>query len=410
MQITTSSRPAPYSCFCPCPRGLEEALAQELTEIAALGEKTMGVHKQVPGGVHCSGSLADIYRMNLHSRIASRVLLRMAQCAYKNENDIYDLALAQSWEDWFDVDHTIRVDVTAVKSPLRSLEFTTLKIKDAICDRFRDLCQRRPSVDTREPDMRIVGFLDAHNFSLYLDTSGEALFKRGWRDQTGDAPLRENLAAGLLRVSGWQAGMPLFDPMCGSGTILIEAAQIVAGIPAGAKRNFGFQKFQNFDSKLWLDIKGSVQANPIPENPNLFGSDISGDMVSMTRHNLRCAGILFDVPLKQIEAQEVKAPSEQAGILLTNPPYGERIGVRGDSRIEEDDLAQQFYSALGSTLKNRFAGWKVFLFTADLSLPKMLRLKEARKTPFFNGALECRLFRFDMVAGFNRREAALPKE
>lgn len=410
MQITTNSRPAPYSCFCPCPRGLEEALAQELTEIAALGEKTMGVHKQVPGGVHCSGSLADIYRINLHSRIASRVLLRMAQCGYKNENDIYDLTLAQSWEDWFDVDHTIRVDVTAVKSPLRSLEFTTLKIKDAICDRFRDLCQRRPSVDTREPDMRIVGFLDAHNFSLYLDTSGDALFKRGWRDQTGDAPLRENLAAGLLRVSGWQAGMPLFDPMCGSGTILIEAAQIVAGIPAGAKRQFAFQKFHNFDAKLWSEIKASVQVNPIPENANIFGSDISGDMVSMTRHNLRCAGILFDVPLKQIEAQEVKAPSEQAGILLTNPPYGERIGVRGDSRIEEDDLAQQFYSALGSTLKNRFAGWKVFLFTADLSLPKMLRLKEARKTPFFNGALECRLLRFDMVAGFNRREAALPKE
>ncbi len=405
----TSRKPAPYSCFCPCPRGLEEALAQELIEIAQVSE-TMGVHKQVPGGVHCSGSLADIYRINLHSRIASRVLLRMAQIGYKNENDIYDLTLAQPWEEWFDVDHTIRVDVTAVKSPLRSLEFTTLKIKDAICDRFRDLCQRRPSVDTREPDMRIVGFLDAHSYSLYLDTSGEALFKRGWRDQTGDAPLRENLAAGLLRVSGWQPGMPLFDPMCGSGTILIEAAQIVAGIPAGGKRRFAFQQFKNFDNALWQEIKGSVKVNAMPENPNIFGSDISGDMVAMTRHNLQCAGIVFEVPLKQIEAQEVKAPSEEGGIMLTNPPYGERIGVRGDSRIDEEDLAAQFYSAFGSTLKNRFAGWKVFLFTADLGLPKMLRLKESRKTPFFNGALECRLFRFDMVAGFNRREAAKPKE
>lgn len=405
----TSSKPAPYSCFCPCPRGLEEALAQELIEIAQPSE-TMGVHKQVPGGVHCSGSLSDIYRINLYSRIASRVLLRMAQCGYKNENDIYDLTLAQAWEDWFEVDHTIRVDVTAVKSPLRSLEFTTLKIKDAICDRFRDLFDRRPSVDTREPDMRIVGFLDAHSYSLYLDTSGEALFKRGWRDQTGDAPLRENLAAGLLRVSGWQPGMPLFDPMCGSGTILIEAAQIVAGIPAGAKRRFAFQHFKNFDQQLWNEIKGSVQVKPLPENPNIFGSDISGDMVAMTRHNLQCAGVLFDVPLKQIEAQEVKAPSEEGGVMLTNPPYGERIGVRGDSRVDEEDLAGQFYSAFGNTLKNRFAGWNVFLFTADLGLPKMLRLKESRKTPFFNGALECRLFKFEMVAGFNRREAAMPKE
>jgi putative N6-adenine-specific DNA methylase len=140
------------------------------------------------------------------------VLMRVAHAGYLNENDIYDLALAQSWEDWFGVDHTIRIDVTAIKSPLKSLEFTTLKIKDAICDRFRDLCGKRPSVDTREPDMRVFAFIDTRNVTLYLDTSGEALFKRGWRLDTGDAPLRENLAAGLLRVSGWKPGDVLFDP------------------------------------------------------------------------------------------------------------------------------------------------------------------------------------------------------
>jgi putative N6-adenine-specific DNA methylase len=398
-----------HSYFCPCPRGLEAALAEELAEIGQ-ASPTLKAHKQVPGGVHCSGTLADAMRINLHSRIASRVLLRMAQAGYANENDIYDLALAQPWEDWFDVDNTIRIDVTAIKSPLRSLEFTTLKIKDAICDRFRDLCGQRPSVDTGTPDMRIVGFLDAHNFTLYLDTSGEALFKRGWRQETGDAPLRENLAAGLLRVAGWKPGMVLLDPMCGSGTILAEAAQMVAGIPPGARRAFGFEKFKSFDRRQWQAIKDSVKSNPLPEQPTLFGSDISGDMIVMTRHNLAQAGIPFDVPLKQIEAQEIKPPTQQAGIILTNPPYGERIGVRGDSSLPEDDLATAFYSAFSATLKQRFAGWKVFLFTADLTLPKMLRLKEARKTPFYNGALECRLFRFDMVAGFNRREQALPKE
>jgi putative N6-adenine-specific DNA methylase len=388
---------------------MEAALAEELREIAQQST-TLKVHNEVPGGVHASGELTDAYLMNLHSRIASRVLMRMAAGGYKNENDIYDLTLEQPWEEWFGYDHTIRVDLTAVKSPLKSLEFTTLKIKDAICDRFLDQYKKRPSVDTKEPDMRIFGFVDAHQFIVYLDTSGEALFKRGWRTETGDAPLRENLAAGLLRVAGWKPGMPLFDPMCGSGTILCEAAQMVQGIPSGARRRFAFEKFHDFDAKVWQDMKAAIKPNPLPSEPTIFGSDISGDMVEMARHNLRSAGILFDVPMKQIEAQQVQAPTSVPGILLTNPPYGERIGVRGDSTLPQDELANSFYADFSSTLKQRFAGWTVYLFTADLGVPKLLRLKESRKTPFFNGALECRLFRFDMVAGFNRRDAAKPKE
>lgn len=398
------------SYFCPCPRGMEAALAEELAEIAQQYSTTLKVHNQVPGGVHASGKLVDAYLINLHSRIASRVLMRMGVSSYANENDIYDLVLEQPWEDWFGTEHTIRVDITAVKSPLKSLEFTTLKIKDAICDRFRDQFGKRPSVNTREPDMRIIGFLDQRNFTIYLDTSGEALFKRGWREETGDAPLRENLAAGLLRVAGWKPGMPLLDPMCGSGTIVVEAAQMVQGIPPGARRRFAFEKFRDFDRAAWQEMKTAIKANPLPAEPTIFGSDISGDMVAMTRANLRRAGIVFEVPLKQIEAQEVKPPVEQPGILLTNPPYGERIGVRGDRSMPQDEMANQFYADFSRTLKQRFAGWTVYLFTADLGLPKMLRLKESRKTPFFNGALECRLFRFDMVAGYNRREEAKPKQ
>lgn len=273
------------SYFCPCPRGLEIALADELQEIASRST-TLKVHNQVPGGVHCSGQMSDAMLINLHSRIASRVLLRIAHSSYANENHIYDLALGSSWENWFDVDHTIRVDVTAIKSPLKSLEFITLKIKDAICDRFRDREGKRPSVDTRMPDMRISGFLDARNITLYLDTSGEPLFKRGWRQETGDAPLRENLAAGLLRTAGWTPGTPLLDPMCGSGTLLIEAAQMVAGIPSGLNRNFAFEKFIQFNAMEWQAIRDAVPLPSAPAEPGLFGSDISGDSLLARCNNL----------------------------------------------------------------------------------------------------------------------------
>ena len=392
-----------YSFFCPCPRGLEIALAEELHEIAAQSP-TLKVHNSVPGGVHCSGTLQDAMRLNLHSRIASRVLLRIAQSGYINENDIYDLALGAPWEDWFDLEHTIRVDVNAIKSPLKSLEFVTLRIKDGICDRFRDRVGQRPSVDTRSPDMRIWGFLDARTVTVYVDTSGESLFKRGWRLDTGDAPLRENLAAGLLRTAGWKPGTPLFDPMCGSGTLLIEAAQWLAGIPPGWTRPFAFEKFKSFRQAEWEAVRAAVKFSQLPTKPTIFGSDISGDMLVMARNNLERAGISFDVPLKQIEAQEVKPPTGIPGLLIANPPYGERIDLRGDRSEEPDALAIAFFSAFGSTLKQRFAGWTVCLFTADLTLPRMLRLKESKKTPFFNGAIECRLFRFEMVAGSNRRE------
>ncbi len=394
-----------YSFFCPCPRGLEIALADELHEIAAQSP-TLKVHNSVPGGVHCSGTLQDAMRLNLHSRIASRVLLRIAQSGYINENDIYDLALGAPWEDWFDLEHTIRVDVNAIKSPLKSLEFATLRIKDGICDRFRDRVGQRPSVDTRSPDMRIWGFLDARTVTVYVDTSGESLFKRGWRLDTGDAPLRENLAAGLLRTAGWKPGTPLFDPMCGSGTLLIEAAQWLAGIPPGWTRPFAFEKFKSFRQAEWEAVRAAVKFSQLPTKPTIFGSDISGDMLVMARNNLERAGISFDVPLKQIEAQEVKPPTGIPGLLIANPPYGERIDLRGDRSEEPDALAIAFFSAFGSTLKQRFAGWTVCLFTADLTLPRMLRLKESKKTPFFNGAIECRLFRFEMVAGSNRRESA----
>lgn len=396
---------AAYSFFCPCPRGLEEVLSQELQEIATKSV-TLNVHRAVPGGVHCSGSLEDGWLLNLHTRIASRVLLRFAQSSYRSEDDIYKLAVKQPWEQWFGVDSTIRIDIAAIKSPLKSLNFATLRVKDAIVDRFRARLHERPTVDTRNPDIRVSAFLDAHNVTLYLDTSGEALFKRGWRTETGEAPLRENLAAGLIRMSGWKPGMPLLDPMCGSGTILIEAAQMMAGIPPGINRHFAFERMQGFDREWWQSMKEQAKRKAVTGPAMLFGSDISTAMLAKAQKNIANAGIPFNIPLQQIEAQEIRVPVDRPGIILTNPPYGERITVRGNRHLEKDDRASYFYQLFSTTLKQRFAGWSVYLFTADLSVPKMMRLKESQRTPLFNGAIECRLFRFDMVSGSNRAEKA----
>jgi len=208
-----------HAFFAPCPRGLEDVLVEELQELG------LGSPQTVPGGVSFSGTWADAYRANLHSRIASRILWRIAEAPYRHEGDIFKLAADQPWERWFDIENTLRVDVTASRSPLRSLEFTTLRIKDAICDHFRRLCGERPSIDTVQPDVRVVAYVNSDAVVLYLDTSGEPLFKRGWRLDGGSAPLRENLAAGILRLAGWQPGEALFDPMCGSGTLIVEAMQ-----------------------------------------------------------------------------------------------------------------------------------------------------------------------------------------
>lgn len=215
--------PMPIAYFAPCPRGLEQALADELAEIAIRPEvdelAAFEVGRTVPGGVHFFGTPGAAYAVNLHSRIASRVLMRLAARGYRSEDDIYALAAAQRWEDHFTPDEMIRVDVTAHKSPLQSLKFVGLRVKDGICDRFRQRTGARPSVDTVSPDVRIHAYLTETDCTLYLDTTGEPLFKRGWRQEKGEAPLKENLAAGILRLTGWTGaqGVPFYDPMCGSG-------------------------------------------------------------------------------------------------------------------------------------------------------------------------------------------------
>jgi len=374
--------------FASCPRGLEALLAEDLT---AVGVKDL---KAIPGGVHFAAEWPACYAANLHSRIATRILWRVAHGRYAKEDDIYKLALDCEWPKWFDATQTIRVDVTAVKSPLKSLEFITLRIKDAICDRFRADTGKRPSVDTREPDVRMHGFITVDECTLYIDTSGAPLYQRGLRQKTVEAPLKENVAAGIIRLSGWQPGTQLIDPMCGSGTFLIEAAQIALNIAPGAGREFGFQRLKNFQLPAWKTmLDAAMDAEKPAKFANIYGSDISPVSVRAALANLDRAGLLPAVKLTTGDLLEIDAPAEN-GIMIANPPYGERLS-------EQDELAA-FYPLLGTALKRKFAGWNCYLLTADLRMPKLMRLTPSKKTPLYNGAIECRVFEFKMVAGSNR--------
>jgi putative N6-adenine-specific DNA methylase len=371
--------------FASCPRGLEGLLVRELAalEIDATA---------VAGGVAFTGGWEACYRANLWSRLASRILWRVAQFDYRNEQDVYGAVRAIDWPRCFRVERTLRVNVTAQKSPLKSLEFATLRIKDAVCDRFRDVHGKRPSVERTSPDVRVHAFLEAARATLYLDTSGEPLFKRGWRSAAGEAPLRENLAAGIVMLSGWTPAEVLLDPMCGAGTLLVEAAAMARGRAPGAKRGFGFERLAAFDAALWESVKRERRESE--HTPQLYGSDTDPKALAAARRNLGEAGVERWVRLEKMDVLERTAPAP-AGVMVMNPPYGERMG-------SADELAR-FYPSLGDALKQRYAGWRCYIFTADLRLPKLIRLEPSRRTPLWNGALECRLYQFDIVAGSHRR-------
>ena len=375
--------------FAPCPRGLETVLAEEIEALRAHEVRA------VKGGVQFSGPYQICYTINLESRVASRVLWQVGYTRYDNEKDIYEAARSLPWFDWFGPRRTIRVNVSAIKSPLKSLDFTTLRIKDAVCDAFRAATRRRPDVDTRNPDVRVHAFLTASDCTLYLDTSGEALFKRGYRAGTGEAPLRENLAAGILRLMGWRPGVPLFDPMCGSGTFLTEAAMIAADMAPGGNRRFGFEKLKRHDTEAWQTLREHARTRKKEwTEARIYGSDRISEAIKLARGNLAAIGLERWVNLKRANVLETPAPAS-SGLIVTNPPYG--------VRMDEQNRLAEFYPQLGDVLKKQYSGWTAYIFTADMRLSKLIRLSASKRTPLFNGALDCRLFEYKLVAGSNRK-------
>ena len=391
---TASSQPL-QKFFAPCPRGLETVLFEELTELGALHVGP------TDGGVAFHGPFTLGYRVCLGSRIASRVLWQLAVDEYRSEEDIFSLARDVEWPQLFSAHNTIRVQVDAIRSPVTSLEFVTLRVKDAIVDSFREAGEDRPSVNTSMPDMRIHVFLTTHTATVYLDLAGEALFKRGYRREGLAAPLRENLAAGMLALKGWKGQMPLFDPMCGSGTILTEALSLAMGLAPGAQRPFAFEKMLSFQADDFHAMRDAAAnaGKPLPEGL-LFGNDRDAEAVDTTRRHLQNIGGEANaarVALTNAAMETLDSPG-QNGLLLTNPPYGERLDELADLKL--------WYPLVGTWLKKTMAGWKACFITADRALPGGIGFKPSKRTPLFNGALDCRLFEFELYAGSKRERPA----
>src|SRR3989338_366388 len=318
--------------FLPCAAGVEDMLADEVQRITS-----EPLAFKARGGVGIKASWRDAMRLNLHSRLSQRVLVQLWHGGYRGEQDLYNAAGEIAWEIWFTPQQTIKVEITAQHSPLTSLNFAALKIKDAICDRFRDKRGERPSVETQWPDVRIYAHMTTDSCSLYIDTSGEPLFKRGWREDKGDAPLKETLAAAMIAASGWASGdddlMPLYDPCCGSGTVAIEAAQIACNIAAGSLRRFAFEKYRPFRSQEWVDMKAEAAANVVKPEPGqaalIYGSDVSHRMVDFAQRNAQRAGVADVIEFRGGDALQRMPPIEGGGVMVLNPPYGERIEVAG---------------------------------------------------------------------------------
>jgi putative N6-adenine-specific DNA methylase len=392
--------------FLPCAGGVEALLAAEVLAITGRSADTGR------GGVWVQGDERTAMQLNLHCRLAQRVLWPLVEGYYRDEHDLYDLAGRVAWQHWITPQQTLRVDVVAMRSPLTSLNFTALRIKDAVCDQLREATGERPSVDTRHPDLPLTLFVGPENATLYADTSGDALFKRGWREDTGEAPLKETLAAAMLLSAGWQGRAqdgPLFDPCCGAGTIAIEAAQMACGIAPGSQRRFAFERMLPFQKHLaaWHELQAAAKAQIHAPTAPVFAGDVSFRMTDFALRNAQRAGVAHAIEFKTADALQ-RLPPAATGTLILNPPYGERIAPKGTGNVidrpgregfEGGGSSTEFFGALASHWKRHYAGWTAWLLTPDMKLPSLMRLKESRRVPLWNGNIECRLFRFDMTAG-----------
>jgi putative N6-adenine-specific DNA methylase len=396
--------------FAPCPRGLEAELARELTEL--------GCDHAVAGrgGAHFEAPMPQAWKVCLWSRLAIRVLWLIDQGQYQDEDDLYNAALTLPWSRWFTHDKTIVVHTVAYECPLQSLNFVTLRIKDGICDRFREDTGERPSVNTREPDVPVLIYINRNEYTLYLDLAGVPLNRRGYRIEPSAAPINENLAAGMLRLSGWEPGTPLLDPMMGGGTILLEAAMMALNQAPGLKRHFAFENLTGFREDLWARIVNQAErARKTPTELPLYGLDIDPNMIRAAQINFRAASVGWCIRVAHGDALLMSPPTEH-GMIITNPPYGVRLGHSRGGRAEEGiegettesvDNAEDMtplYKGLGDALKKRFPGWTAWVISGDPTFASGIGLKAAQRIPLYNGALECRFYRLDVVAGQHRRK------
>ena len=371
--------------------GLEAVLTEEL--------RALGAHRVEPGtrAVTFEGDSALLYRANLWLRTALRLLVPFRSFKTKHEKHLYRKLRETDWAELLDVDGSFAVHVVTQSRYLRHSRYLEQKTKDAIVDQFRERFGRRPSVDLQNPTLRIHLHLAADNTcTLSLDSSGDSLHRRGYRQEGGEAPLSEALAAGMLLLAGWKGGRPFLDPMCGSGTLPIEAALIAAGRPPHVpQRRFGFEQWKSFDADLWRKIRAEVSWEcPTLPQP-LFAYDSAPKALAATRQNLRAAGLGRVVRVRRCELSELEAPTP-SGLLVCNPPYDQRIGLMD---------AEGFYRLLGDVLKQRFQGWDAFVLSANRDALKRIGLRPRRRHVLFNGPLECRYLHFELYAGSRKQKA-----
>jgi putative N6-adenine-specific DNA methylase len=408
--------------FLPCAQGVEPLLVDELQALPGLAGTRVEAWR---GGVIVHAQRVEdvpllAMHCNLESRLAQRVLWPLAHGRYQSEQHVYEIARDVDWRAWITPKQTLKVDVTAARSPLKSLNFALLRVKDAVCDVLRDATGERPSVDTHRPDLPLLLHLTADEATVYVDTSGEALFKRGWRDDKGEAPLKETLAAAMLAAAGWRGRAqdgPLLDPCCGAGTIAIEAAQIACGIAPGLQRRFAFERLAPFRPHLaaWRALQQAARERVHAPAVPVFAGDVSFRMTDFATRNAERAGVKHAIEFKTADALQRPVPAAQ-GTLMLNPPYGERIAPKGRGQAGAADRSaregfeggagpSEFFAQLASHWKKHYTGWTAWVLSPDAKLPSQMRLKESRRVPMWNGPIECRLFRFDLVAGSLRKDA-----
>jgi putative N6-adenine-specific DNA methylase len=364
--------------------GLEAVLAKELK---ALGAADIRMLKRA---VSCTGDLALVYRANYELRTALRVLIPIHTFEVSNEKAYYRAVREVEWNQYLDVAGTLAVDALLSGGIFRHSQYMALLTKDAIVDYYRDRYARRPDVNPEAPHLRVHARIHGSKCTLLLDASGDSLHKRGYRRDTVEAPLNEVLAAGMVLLSGWNDTGPFVDPMCGSGTIAIEAALLAANIPPQRSRSsFGFFRWRNFDRKLWERLKAEADARVRKPIFTLYASDKDTRARNATAINLLSAGLENLVQVQKMPFEKL-TPPEPPGVLITNPPY--------DERLRTEDIAQ-FYKAIGNRLKKHWTGWTAWIISSNQEALKHLGLQPTAKSILYNGALECVFQKFELYEG-----------
>lgn len=361
--------------------GLEQTLALELESLGATEVQVL------TRAVSFKGNQRLLYSANYCCRTALRILKPVLVFEIKEQQDLYEMIRDFPWENFLDVTGTMAVDAVISYTVFTNSKYVAQKTKDAVVDRLRDKSGMRPNVDLDDPDLRINVHLFKDLCTVSLDSSGSTLNRRGYRRSIGLAPINEVLAAGLIRLSGWDQNIPLLDPMCGSGTFLTEAAMMLRQIPAGHfRQDFGFMKWKDYDSDLWSAVRAEADNKIISSAVPLFGMDRASRAIQSAGENLLGINLDDAVSLSQVNFEESAAPAPK-GMIITNPPYDERLKL-------EDSLA--FYQMIGNTLKRKYSGWEAWIISGDLQSVKFIGLKPSRKITVFNGPIECRFLRFTL--------------